>query len=103
MVFVKELMPGACDEANFEYALAHGYTLITFDTDYGEIAQTHGAPHPCIVRLIEDQPIAEVLNSLRQIFEHQPNTLATNALIVVAKDHFRLRMTWHKEGDQPQR
>jgi predicted nuclease of predicted toxin-antitoxin system len=80
------------DESIFRWCQGQGLTVVTFDSDFAEMAYRSHETHARIVRLrLEPQTPAHVIPILRRFFDAHPPEKLKNALVVLAESKVRLR------------
>lgn len=79
---------GATDAAIWEYAAAHGYTIVTKDDDFKSLSLVRGAPPKVVYLRIGNGPtngIASVLHSAKSICEDLAAQSEATLLVLTMK------------------
>ena len=91
---------GAPDDAVIRAALAESRTVVSADTDFGELLAASGAPYPSVVLFRRQSRIAEtqaqvLLDNLLDV----QSDLDAGAVVVLAQDRLRVRrLPLHRRG-----
>lgn len=89
---------GASDRALLELAYREERVLLTEDKDFGELVFSLRLPHPCIVRF-DELTADEGAAAIRNLIEFHSPVMRQGAIIVVSRNHVRIRSSTNIERD----
>jgi predicted nuclease of predicted toxin-antitoxin system len=77
------------DHALLEYAATHGRTLLTIDTDFGELVYVGNVPHAGLVRL-PDVPVERRIALMAEVLDRHRQALEARAIITIRSGRIRI-------------
>ncbi len=86
LVAVREIMPGASDQAVLEKAYETGRWLVTFDKDYGELVFSKKAQPPLAIIYLRQEPMPPTTAAIWVLELLAKPELADGYLVVVGQN-----------------